>query len=187
MDDCDSLMLSAEDALAEMSHIPLAEKQKFKVLDSSELAQCWVNLVKLSIALGRILIMNSKQSGELPTASEIEGYETEIRNCSDLGRDPDVQVSKIVEFHLQQFQLHCKYVFHVNIPFPFSTDTSLSATMIALYRPYLMKDILNKQSISEETWLPTAQQRTRDATANTHSLLDNIAATNMIRFLGPMM
>ncbi|KAH8800627.1 fungal-specific transcription factor domain-containing protein [Xylogone sp. PMI_703] len=168
LEDCDIPMPSVEDVLSELRDISTIERKKYSISDSSELAECWVNLVKLSIALGKILTLNSNQDGVFPVAAEVEVCHKDILNCLGTGKKSVEKRPQIVEFHLHQFQLHYE------------------AVIIALYRPYLLNDIVNNPSANEEEWLSTARRRVRHATASTHSFLDNIVAMNMIQYLGPM-
>lgn len=187
LEDCYITMPSKEDVIAELGEIPAIERAKYSISDSFDLAECWVKLVKLSIALGKILKVNSNPNGVFPVSAEVELRDQELLSLlnSSSTKGSVKKRTEIVEFHRCQFQLHYEYVLFQKYCMAPSDNKLPRASIIVLYRPYL-DGIVNSTLATERVLQSTAKQKVRDATASTHSLLDNIVATDMVPFLGPM-
>ncbi len=67
-----------------------------------------------------------------------------------------------------------------------SANIFLRASMIALYRPYLLREVMGAPAVNGELWQYLAHQRVKDATTNTQAIVDKIVAMDFLRLIGPM-
>jgi len=103
-EDCDMPMPCVDDVTKELVAIPSATKDKYLPVESDALARLWVNLVKISAALGSILRTHYRSSGPNPGIADIERCEEEIQRCA-LDKEGLGQTSQILRLHRYQLQL----------------------------------------------------------------------------------
>lgn len=72
-DDCDVPKPTTEDILGDLK--PNTNWQTYIPSDLAKLSQIWVDLIRLSIILGRVLVMNYQPRKSTPSTAEVEDLE----------------------------------------------------------------------------------------------------------------
>lgn len=80
-DDCDISMPGPEDILNDLEAVSSQTTDRFIPSESGILAKMWINLVKISDNLGRILRIHYRVSGSKPTDEDIQTSADELRSC----------------------------------------------------------------------------------------------------------
>jgi hypothetical protein len=80
-DDCDISLPCSEDILDNLRTIPSQTREKFTPVESDALAQMWIDLVKISASLGKILRIHYCVNGPKPTIEDINTPYEELRSC----------------------------------------------------------------------------------------------------------
>ncbi|CRK32891.1 hypothetical protein BN1708_016182 [Verticillium longisporum] len=127
----------------------------------SELNTLWMTLVKLSITLGTILSTHYRAKSTKPTRSDVEYCEREIRACSYELPATEHQ-SGVAASHRYQFRIY------------------FEATIIVLYRPFILEAPRDVTLEHEEPWRALACQKTRVAASNACSAVTSMMAEELI-------
>jgi beta-galactosidase/beta-glucuronidase len=83
LEDCDMPFPSASDVTEDLDAIPQHLKERCILYSSHVVGELWSKLVRLSILLGRILKLHSKNVWRTD-AEELEKYETELQEYTAL-------------------------------------------------------------------------------------------------------
>jgi hypothetical protein len=80
-DDCDVPLPGYVDILNNLETIPIQTRDKFIPTESETLAKMWINLVKISATVGKILRIHYRVNGPKPTVEDIDTSTEELRYC----------------------------------------------------------------------------------------------------------
>ncbi|KAH8705838.1 fungal-specific transcription factor domain-containing protein [Talaromyces proteolyticus] len=167
-EDCDLSIPIDNDVLHELQNLSSGAHGIFIPTDIIQLAGMWVQLVKISIAMGRVLRMHYRLNSPKPKAEDIdqlaiELFEFEPSESSSLYDLTDILL--LHKYHLELFY---------------------QASVTVLYRPYILNAPASFPTDSSATWQTTAQRRARTAASRTNSILEKIIDLDAVTFIKPM-
>jgi hypothetical protein len=104
-DDCDITLCGPEDILNNVEAIPPQTRDKFIPSKSDILARMWIDLVKISAALGKILRIHYRVNGPKPNLEDINTSMEELRSCrpQDVLRDNPSDILLLHAYHVELF------------------------------------------------------------------------------------
>jgi Fungal specific transcription factor domain len=104
-DDCDVPLPGPEDILSNLDAIPSQTRDKFIPSESDILARMWIDLVKISTALGKILRIHYRVNGPKPTLEDINTSMEELRSCrpQEILRDNPSKILLLHAYHVELF------------------------------------------------------------------------------------
>jgi hypothetical protein len=106
-EDCDIAMPREKDVLDELESIQPRTREKFIPTGSVILAKMWIDLVKISDTLGRILRVHYRVNGPKPTFENMNNSAEELRACKpqEFLKDSmnDLPLLKLHLFHVELF------------------------------------------------------------------------------------
>lgn len=80
-DDCDISLPQPEDLLIDLRTISPETRERFIPLESESLARMWIDLVKISDSLGKILRIHYRVNGSKASVEDINTSYEELRSC----------------------------------------------------------------------------------------------------------
>lgn len=104
-DDCDVPLPREEDILDNLEDISFETKSKYIPAESKELADMWINLVKISSSLGKILRIHYRVNGLKPTVGDINASSEELLPCKprQTHKDNASELLLLHGFHVDLF------------------------------------------------------------------------------------
>ncbi|KAH6886758.1 fungal-specific transcription factor domain-containing protein [Thelonectria olida] len=157
--DCDTPMVGPHDEDREPS---TQNSEKYLPKDQSKLFELWLHLVRLSNALGTILSKNYAANGPKPSRSELASSEMEIRGCNYLVWEKS-KPGRVLSSHLYQFKLY------------------LEASIIVLYRPFMVDTPRDVSASERASWQSFACQKTRTAASEATGAVNSLLAEELMR------
>ena len=105
LEDCDVSLPSVDDITKELDAIPVAARDRYIPYQSNAVAQLWLRLVRISVALGNILRTHYRHKGPTPSVEDIEKSEEEVQGCAltDVEMDPTNPTMQVFTYQLQLF------------------------------------------------------------------------------------
>jgi Fungal specific transcription factor domain len=94
-DDCDIPLPGFEDIINDIQATPAQTRAKFIPTESEVLAKMWINLVRISDSLGKILRIHYLVNGVKPSIGEIDASYKDLRACK-----PQEALTNNVSHHL---------------------------------------------------------------------------------------
>ncbi|KAJ5611175.1 hypothetical protein N7510_007894 [Penicillium lagena] len=166
-EDCDVSLPRSEDVLNELQIIPPEVRHKLIPADADSLAPMWVQLVKISAALGCILRTHYRLKGPKPGTEDIDELTTSLHNCQpDMTTVYDASDTILLhEYHLQLFY---------------------QASVTVLCRPYVLNAPASFPINSSAAWQKKMQGRARAAASTTNSIFEKIIELDAVRLIKPM-
>ncbi|KAJ5108668.1 hypothetical protein N7456_005343 [Penicillium angulare] len=167
-EDCDAVFPCADDVLHELQLISVEARQKFIPEDIGYLSGMWVQLVKTSAVLGRILRSHYRLKGPKPSFEEIDALAAELHECQPTLATAMYATSDIAlvhEYHLQIFY---------------------QASATVLYRPYVLNAPASFPENSTVSWQRIAQNRAREAASTANQTLEKIIELDVVKSIKPM-
>ncbi|KAJ5280280.1 hypothetical protein N7478_005652 [Penicillium angulare] len=167
-EDCDATFPCADDVLHELQLLPVEARQKFIPQDIEYLSGMWVQLVKTSAVLGRILRSHYRLKRPKPSCEEIDALTAELHKCQPTSANAMFAASDIAlihEYHLQIFYQACGTVLH---------------------RPYVLNAPASFPENSTVSWQILAQNRAREAASTTNQTLEKIIELDVVKSIKPM-
>ncbi|CZR58718.1 related to cutinase transcription factor 1 beta [Phialocephala subalpina] len=158
-DDCDVPTPGAADILNDLDAVPKRTRDKFVPPDSEILAKMWINLVRISDNLGKILRIHYRVNGPKAIDEDIHNSADELRDCLT---QVDLKYDTSILVHL--------HVHHVELFY--------EATVAVLFRPYVLSGPSESQSYAFE--------QAHVAASSTNSILEKIIGLNAVHLLKPM-
>lgn len=158
-DDCDVPMPGTADILNDLDTVPKRTRDKFVPPESEILAKMWINLVRISDNLGKILRVHYHVDGPKVTDEDIQNSADELRDC----------LTHVVIKHDTSTLVHL-HVHHVELFY--------EATVAVLFRPYVLSGPSESQSYAFE--------QAHVAASGTNSILEKIIGLNAVHLLKPM-
>ncbi|KFY94982.1 hypothetical protein V498_03599, partial [Pseudogymnoascus sp. VKM F-4517 (FW-2822)] len=150
---CDSDVLSPE-LIGEVS-------QKYMPGEQSHLFEMWLDQVRLTVALGNVLVKSYKSKGVKQSRADIERCELEIRSSHRTCPRSNNQ-SRVLASHIHQFKLY------------------FEAAIIVLYRPYILDPPREVSAANQGQWRKLACQKTRTAASNASGAVNSMMAEDLI-------
>lgn len=103
VEDCDTLMPTVEDVVKGLDHIPRSVSRNYLPNDpDNNLARLWINLLKISHALGNLIRTLYRLKGAKPDLEAMKKYEEEILECAPANEE---KVEPSLLLHIHQLQL----------------------------------------------------------------------------------
>ncbi|KIW26225.1 uncharacterized protein PV07_09338 [Cladophialophora immunda] len=168
LDDCDVPMTTIEDVTHEWADIPRAQKDTYFPSGYPLLAECWVQFVKLTVVLGKVIAVHYSPNKLRPDRAAFQKCEDELRRCGQelhaIEERPDW------DFRLYRHHLHLFY----------------EATTIILYRRYIRAVPCNLPAKDHDWWQTTARQKCRSAADRATSVVEDLLESEMVHYLKPM-
>lgn len=106
LDDCDSPLPNTQDAEAFIDGIPDELERKYFPNCLRTLAQAWLDLVKLTLALKNVMLTHYRPKEIKPSRAAIERNEAEIRDCYRRSWEDCHDQDPIVSLHLYRLLLY---------------------------------------------------------------------------------
>lgn len=107
LEDSDTPSPSAGDAdILSPEFISDAASQKYLPEELGHLFEMWLDLVRLSVALGNVLVTNYKTKGAKQSRADIERCEAEIRASQSICPRGNINQSCILASHTYLFKLY---------------------------------------------------------------------------------
>lgn len=186
-EDCDAPFPCADDMLYELRQISAEGLQRFIPPDLEYLAGMWVQLVKTSSVLGRVLRAHYRLKGPRPSTHEIDGLAAELQDCQPIvmaATHDASDIARIHEYHLQIFYQFVEWpLAHVGD----SLTCQSRATVTVLYRPYVLNAPASFPEHSTPHWQKIAQNRAREAASATNNTLEKIIELDVVKSIKPML
>ncbi|KAJ5735782.1 uncharacterized protein N7483_000907 [Penicillium malachiteum] len=167
-EDCDAPFPWSDDVSHELQLLSAETRQRFIPPDVHYLAGMWVQLVKTSSVLGRILRAHYRLKAPPPRTQEVDELVAELLECQPSPPTAMYDVSEIArvhEYHLQIFY---------------------QASVTVLYRPYVLNAPASFPEQSTPAWQKSAQNRAREAASATNSTLEKIIELDVVKSIKPM-
>ncbi|OQV09497.1 Fungal specific transcription factor domain-containing protein [Cladophialophora immunda] len=165
LEDCDTPLPSPSDIAEDLDAVPRLVKEKCIVYSSNVVGELWSGFARLSILLGRILRLHSKNLGRVDVA-ELEKYEAELQEYAALAT-----IGQSSNPYEQLFA--CQVRLHHE------------AITIMLFRPFVLsrpKDPVDAVQSSHRT---RAAQKTRAAANNMNAILEQIMNLDLVDAISP--
>ena len=104
-DDCDIPLPTPGDILDDFVAIPSQTRDKFIPTQSEMLATMWIDFVKISAALGKILRIHYRVNGPKPNVEDINTSAEELRECKpqEILGDNTSSLSLLHAYHVDLF------------------------------------------------------------------------------------
>ncbi|KFZ10912.1 hypothetical protein V502_07849 [Pseudogymnoascus sp. VKM F-4520 (FW-2644)] len=134
---------------------------KYLPEELSHLFEMWLDQVRLTVALGNVLVKNYKAKGVKQSRAEIERCELEIRASHRTCPRSNNQ-SRVLASHIHQFKLY------------------FEAAIIVLYRPHILDSPREISAADQGPWRTFACQKTRTAASNASGALNSMMAEDLI-------
>ncbi|KUJ13906.1 uncharacterized protein LY89DRAFT_590938 [Mollisia scopiformis] len=166
-EDCDIPEPEAEDIMKNLASITAITRRKFVPSESDILAQMWINLVKISDSLGRILRIHYRATGPKALADDVDRSMGDLQSCRPrlILTDDASDLLLLHAYHLELFY---------------------EATVAVLYRPYVLSTPSTPASEKPTSWQRAALEQARTAASNTNTVLEKIIELNTVHLLKPM-
>ncbi|KAJ6022138.1 hypothetical protein N7540_007642 [Penicillium herquei] len=167
-EDCDAPFPWPDDVSRELQLLSAETRERFIPPDVHYLAGMWVQLVKTSSVLGRILRAHYRLKAPPPRTQEVDELVAELLECQPSPPTAMYDVSDIArvhEYHLQIFY---------------------QASVTVLYRPYVLNAPASFPEQSTPSWQKSAQNRAREAASATNSTLEKIIELDVVKSIKPM-
>ncbi|KAJ9643673.1 hypothetical protein H2204_001818 [Knufia peltigerae] len=167
LEDCDVPFPEPSDVADDLDGIPQEIKGKCLVYSSTVVGELWSKYVRLSILLGRILRLHSKEIWRTDEAqirkneSELQEYNTAL---ATFGQRPPNQYE---QFFVCQVRIHYE------------------AIMIMLFRPYVLAHPKNPVEEVSSSFQVEATQKIRAAANNMNNILEEIMSLDLVEFVSP--
>ncbi|KAJ5708971.1 hypothetical protein N7493_010305 [Penicillium malachiteum] len=184
-EDCDAPFPWPDDVSHEIQHLSAETRQRFIPPDVHYLAGMWVQLVKTSSVLGRILRAHYRLKAPPPRTQEVDELVTELLDCQPSPPTAMYDVSDIARVHEYHLQIFYQYVQNLSV----ITKTLLTkprASVTVLYRPYVLNAPASFPEKSTPSWQKSAQNRAREAASATNSTLEKIIELDVVKSIKPM-
>ncbi|KAH7161844.1 fungal-specific transcription factor domain-containing protein [Dactylonectria macrodidyma] len=157
--DCDTPMVGPYDE----DRLPSARNsEKYLPSNLTKLFALWVSLARLSRVLGTILSTNYAAHSTKPSRAEIESDEREIRECNCIVAER-TKPDPVLSSHIYQFKLY------------------LEASIIVLYRPFVLEPPLDVSSSEQASWKTLACQKTRAAASEATGAVNSMLAEDLLK------
>lgn len=105
MNDCNTMMPSADDMLSDFVHLPESMSAAYIPRELPQLADYWVTMIQLTQLLGDILTLSYQPFGPSPSFRQVEDLERKILSFQ-LPENQDTASSPLATFYLYHLQLH---------------------------------------------------------------------------------
>ncbi|KAF9885366.1 hypothetical protein FE257_012983 [Aspergillus nanangensis] len=165
--DCDVEEPSVSDVTQDLESITLEAHSEFIPYGHNSLALLWLSLVKITKALGTVLVTHYKVSGPRPDVAAIRKCEQEVTSCYP-SFDTLEQPDRIMRVFILQLQLFYE------------------ATVIVLYRPYIGQGPAGPEHAMVELWKTRSLEKARSAAANTSKILETLVEMDLVKSMKSM-
>ncbi|KAJ6096934.1 hypothetical protein N7486_007680 [Penicillium sp. IBT 16267x] len=167
LEDCNQPMPSVTDLLSDVAELPASIASAYIPNDLPQLADYWIDLIKLSKLLGDVLTLTYKPSGASPTLEQFESLQENILQLWKPGRRGHEQ-SRLAAFYLYHLQLHYQ------------------ASLITFYLPYITRVPENLPLTNVEAWQSEIRSKLHSAAFQSNLILNDLVRENLLGFAGPM-
>lgn len=105
--DCSTKMPKATETVEAIESLSVDLRKKYFPEGVKELANLWGQLLDLTVILSNLLLRQQQANRTLPTESEIQDTEMQIRACSDQQAGFAIdQQSKLIKLHTAHFKIY---------------------------------------------------------------------------------
>ncbi|OBT66017.1 hypothetical protein VE03_03230 [Pseudogymnoascus sp. 23342-1-I1] len=136
---------------------------KYLPEELSHLFEMWLDLVRLTVSLGNVLLKNYKAKGIKQSRADIDRCEMEIRASHRTCPRSNNQ-SRILASHIHQFKLY------------------FEAAIIVLYRPHILDSPIEVSAADQSHWRKLACQKTRAAASSASGAVNSMMAEDLMGF-----
>ncbi|KAM5380079.1 hypothetical protein ACJZ2D_003726 [Fusarium nematophilum] len=164
LDDSDTLMPTVDDddlSLSQQPTLNVELRSKYLPDEFNALLEMWCSLVRLTIALGTILLINYRPKGSSISGDELEKYENAVRAC-EVNFPTNGPHSKVLASHVYQFKLY------------------FEATIITLYRADILDTSSSMPTSRADMLRSFSRQKARAAAARASAAVGSILAEDLV-------
>ncbi|KFZ04751.1 hypothetical protein V501_09014 [Pseudogymnoascus sp. VKM F-4519 (FW-2642)] len=136
--------------------------QKYLPEELGHLFDMWLDLVRLTVALGNVLLKNYRAKGVKQSRADIERCELEIRASHHTCPRSNTSQSRVLASHIHLFKLY------------------FEAAIIVLYRPHILDSPREVSVADQGLWRALACQKTRTAASNASAAVNSMMAEDLI-------
>ncbi|KAL3441400.1 fungal-specific transcription factor domain-containing protein [Aspergillus insuetus] len=167
LDDCDVEEPNASDISDELKGMASQIYGDYLPYGADILADLWLQLLKISSALGAVLTIHYKVGLPRPSLEDFQKSEDLVESsrpkCDKIkGSNPQLEV------------------------FVYQLTLFYEATVLVLFRPYLSKCPLNADAAVQDNWQRICLQKVRSAAANTSQTLERLLEMDLVRYMKSM-
>ncbi len=163
-EDCDAPFPSPDEVYGDNLHELPEELQAYLPGDLPNLSQLWLNFLELSLLLERIMKRHYRPRSVLSSPSQLEEQEIAILGYRD----------RMLTFTNSPCPILAVHAAHLK--------TYTSSALIALYRPYLSKQLEKSRRFTSSFYIDTAT-KAKAAAAITTGALNDLISRDAIRFV----
>ncbi|KAJ6008619.1 hypothetical protein N7522_003635 [Penicillium canescens] len=165
MNDCNTMMPSADDMLSDFVELP--GSTAFIPRDLPQLADYWVTMIQLTQLLGDTLTLSYQPFGPSPSFQQVEELERKIM-LFQLPNNHDTGSSPFATFYLYHLELHYQ------------------AFLVTFYRPFITKTPEGLPIPRQNSWQIHVRNSIDTAALQTNAVLDSLVREKLLDFSGPM-
>ncbi|OBT78567.1 hypothetical protein VF21_00957 [Pseudogymnoascus sp. 05NY08] len=136
--------------------------QKYLPEELSHLFDMWLDLVRLTVALGNVILKNYRAKGVKQSRADIERCELEIRASHHTCPRSNSSQSRVLASHTHLFKLY------------------FEAAIIVLYRPHILDSPREVSAADQGLWRALACQKTRTAASHASAAVNSMMAEDLI-------
>jgi hypothetical protein len=105
--DCNTKMPNAGETEEAFGSLSVGFRKRYFPEGVRELAKLWRHLLNLTVILSNLLIQQQQADRLLPTESEVQHIESQIRACSGQQDEFAInQQSKLIKLHTSHFEIY---------------------------------------------------------------------------------
>ncbi|KAJ5742768.1 uncharacterized protein N7511_011169 [Penicillium nucicola] len=165
MNDCNTIMPSADDMLSDFADFP--ETAAYIPRDLPQLADHWVTMIQLTRLLGDVLTMSYQPFGPSPSFQQVEDLERRIQ-LFQLPKNQETVSSSLATFYLYHLELHYQ------------------AFLVTFYRPFITKIPEGLPVSRQSSWQTHVRNAIDTAALQTNTVLDSLVREKLLDCSGPM-